>query len=164
MKKILISEELATSLHEQIGHERFNATLYLYIASFLKNKGLNNIAKHFDGQHDEEIGHSRKIIDLLTDLGADVKIPQVDGCEISIGTILDIATVYLNREILTTESLDEIKKLSIEVGNPVVEEKIRYMISLQQKEYEEATDFSDKADILGSDWKAVLLWDASLED
>jgi len=162
MRKILISDELAEALHQQIGHERFNATIYLYISSFLKNKGLNNIAKLFDSQHDEEIGHSKIIVDLLTDLGANVKIPQVDGCDMSIGSILDISSIYLNREILTTESLDEIKKLAMDIGNPVVEERIRYMITLQQKEYEEATDFSDKADILGSDWKAVLLWDASL--
>ena len=162
MNKTLMNEELASSLHEQIGHERFNATLYLYIASFLKNKGLNNIAKLFDSQHDEEIGHSKMIIDLLTDLGTDVKIPSVEGCESPIGSILDIALLYLNREILTTESLDEIKKLAIDIGNPVVEERMRHMISLQQKEYEEATDFSDKADLLGNDWKSVLLWDASL--
>lgn len=162
MKRILISDELATSLHEQIGHERYNATLYLYISSFLKNKGLNNIAKHFDGQHDEEIAHSKMIVDLLTDLGTEVKIPTVEGCNFSINSMPDISSLYLNREVLTTESLDEIKKLAIDVGNPVVEEKIRHMIALQQKEYEEATDFSDKIDILGNDWKSILLWDASM--
>jgi ferritin len=161
MIKKLISDELADALVEQVGHEIFNANLYLYISSFLKNKGLNNIAKHFEGQWQEELEHSKIIVDLLTDLNTDVKIPEIEGCDMIINSMLDIASMYLDRENLTTESLDEIKKLAIEVSNPIIEERMREMISKQQLELSESTDFSDKVEIIGTDWKFALLWDAS---
>lgn len=158
----LINDELVSSLQEQLGHEKFNANLYLFIAGYLKNMGFNKLASHFEGQHDEETSHAKMIYDLLTDLNAEVMIPEIDNPAFLISSIVDIAKAYLDREIVTTESLNEIKKLAIEEDNCVVEEFIRGMITLQQAEYSEATDFNDHAELCGSDWKWVMLWDLGL--
>ena len=160
--KNLISSELNAALCEQIGHEKYNSSLYLFMAAFLKNKGFNNLAKHFETQHQEEFEHSKMIYDILTDLNSTVMIPEVNEVNIPFMSMMDIAEIYLNREIETTESLDAIKKLAIDNENPVVEEALRDMIKLQRHEYEEACDFCDKAKIVGDDWKAVLLWDVSI--
>jgi ferritin len=160
---LIINEDLVSSLQEQLGHEKYNANLYLYIAGFLKNKGLENIAKHFEGQHDEETNHSKMIFDLLTDLNAPIVIPEIDGVGLNIVTILDIAKIYLDREVYTTDCLDDIKRLAIENQCPIVEEFMREMITLQQHEMAEANDFNDKAEITGGDWKWVMNWDLGLK-
>ena len=159
MTKSLIEDGLASSLYEQLSHERYNASLYLFIAGDLKNRGFDNLAKHFEEQHDEEISHSLIIYNLLTDLNAPVKILEINEVSLSINNIMDIATAYLEREILTTQSLNEIKKQAIEEENCVVEECMRGMIVKQQAEYEEATGFSDHAELMNGDWFKVLLWD-----
>jgi len=156
----LINDTLRMAICEQIAHEMYNANLYLYICAFLRNKGLDNLAKHFEGQHAEETEHAKEFVSLLTDLNADVYISEIDGIEMSFNTILDVALAYLNREILTTASIQGIKELSIQNNNPVVEEKMRNMITKQQKEYEEATTFLDKASVL-TEWWQVFLWDAA---
>ena len=155
----LINDDLIASLVEEIGQEKFNANLYLFIAGLLKNKGFDNLAKKFLDQHSEETEHSLIIFNLLTDMNAPVIIPEVGTIDVSFGSIVDVAVAYLDREILTTQSLDEIKKLAIDTNNPVVEERMREMIKLQQKEYEEATTFMDRAELCGSNWFNVLLWD-----
>jgi ferritin len=159
MNMQLISNELNSALCEQIGHEKFNSSLYLFIAGFLKNKGFNNLGTHFEEQHEEEFKHSKMIFDLLTDLNSPIRVPEINEVDLSFGTIIDIATAYLDREIATTKSLDEIKKLAIEEECPVVEEYMRKMLVLQQNEYAEATDFQDKANLTGGDWFKVLVWD-----
>jgi ferritin len=159
----LISDNLIESLLGQLSHEKFNANLYLYIAGYLKNKGLNNLAKHFMDQHDEETEHSLIIFNLLTDLSANIIINEINEVSIPINYISDIAKAYLDREILTTESLNEIKNQAIEENNPVVEERMREMIKLQQNEYAEATDFMDKSILIGDDWKFALLWDLGVD-
>jgi ferritin len=158
----LISDGLASALIEQIGHEKYNSSVYLYLAGYLKNKGLDNLAGLFEKQHEEEFEHSKMVYGILVDLNAPVIIPEVDGCNMPIINILDIATIYLEREIITTESLDAIKKLAIEENNPVVEEFMRDMIKLQRNEYEEATTFYDKSELTGNDWRWVMNWDLSL--
>ena len=159
----LVSDELCAALCEQIGHEKYNANLYLYMAGFLKNKGFNNISKHFEEQHDEETGHSKIIFDLLTDLNSPVVIPEIDEVFESFPTIIDLANAYLIREVETTDALNKIKKLAISDDNPVVEERIREMLKLQQHEYAEATDYLDKATLTGGDWKFVFLWDLGIK-
>lgn len=158
MKK-LITDNIVESLQLQLAHEKYNANLYMYICGYLKNKGLDNLASHFDKQHDEETEHSKIIFELLTDLNCDIIMNQIDEISMPINNILDIAKIYLDREILTTESLNDIKKQAIDEDCPVVEERMREMIKLQQNEYAEATDFNDKAEITGGDWKFVLMWD-----
>jgi ferritin len=161
MAKSLISEDLAAALYEQWVHERENAHIYLFIAGDLKNRGFDHLAAHFEGQHDEEVGHSKIIYDLLTDLNTPVKLMDISAVELQISNILDIAGAYLEREIGTTESLDAIKQKAMEENNCVVEERMREMIKLQQNEYEEATTFNDRAELCGNDWYKVLLWDLS---
>jgi len=158
----LISEELNNALIEQWGHEVFNSHIYITIMAFFKNKGLDNIAKLFQGQHQEEQNHAQIILNLLTDLNSPFDAPTIDEFRLGEVSFMEIAKMYADREIQTTESLNVIKELAIDERNPVVEEKIREMISLQQHEYEEALTFLDKAEILGNDWKAILLYDASL--
>lgn len=159
----LISDNLTESLQQQLGHEKYNANLYLYVAGFLKNKGLNQLSKIFEDQHEEETQHSLMIYAVLTDLSAPVVIPEINEVNIPINSIMDIANIYLQREIDTTNSLNEIKKLAIDEDNPVVEEYMRKMLVLQQNEYAEATDFMDKAQLTGGDWMNVLIWDSGLK-
>lgn len=158
----LIDEMLRTSICQQIAHEIYNAHLYMFICAFLRNKGLDNLAKLFESQREEELSHSVEFLNLLTDLNADVFIPEIDEVSSLFSSIGDIAKAYLDREILTTNSINSIKKLAIENDNPVVEEKMRFMINKQQKEYEEATTFMDNA-LLMPEWWQCALWNASLK-
>lgn len=161
MEYNLISESLRVSLCEQLAHEKMNSNIYLMLAGFLKNKGLDNLAKIFEEQHVEEFEHSKLFYDLLTDLNAKVDIPEIDECICECQTVHDVASLYMERELLTTTSLNEIKKQAIDEENPVVEEFIREMIEKQQKEYSEATSFMDNA-MMMPEWWQVALWNNSI--
>jgi ferritin len=156
----LMSDGLREAVCIQVAHEIYNAHLYLYISSFLKNKGLDNIAKHFEGQWSEEQSHAKDFIKLLTDLNVQVTLPEIPACDMPINTIADIAKLYLDREVLTTESIASLQVMAMD-ENPVAEEFFRSMIAKQQHEYEEASSFMDKAELAG-DWKTVFLWDIAL--
>ncbi len=158
----LLSESLASAIYEQVAHEIANSQLYFYIYSYLKNKGLNNISRHFEEQTAEEHGHAKLLVDFLLDLNIEVKLLEIPAVEVQFNTIGDIAKAYLEREIATTDSLNSIKLLAIEENSPVCEEFLRKLIAIQQQEYSEATDFADKSELL-SDWGTVLLWDLSLK-
>lgn len=160
----LISDSLRDSLVQQIAEEKKNANIYLSIASFLNGKGLSNLAKKFEEQHFEETEHSLILYKLLSDLSIVFVVPQIETYDISsIDNIVSLAELYLEREVLTTESLGEIKKQAMDEDNYVVEERIREMIKLQQNEYSEATEMFDKANLL-KEWWQVALWDSSLGD
>jgi len=158
----LISDTLRDALIEQWSHEVKNSHIYLNVESFLSGKGLDNLAKIFEEQHSEEQGHAKIIFDLLKDLNVVVTIPTVESLQKNMSNIMDVAELYLEREISTTQSLISLKDLAIEDGNGIVEEVMRNMISKQQVEYAEATLFMDRASICGNDWKAVFMWDIGI--
>lgn len=160
---MLISENLRDALSIQLASEKSNANIYLYICGYLRNKGMDGIAKKFLQQHQEETEHSLQIFDLLTDLNADVAIGEIEEVNLTINSVADIANAYLQKEIETTESLNELKQLAISEDNCVVEEFLRKMIAQQQHELMEATSFMDKVQLLGNDWKFIALWDATME-
>ena len=159
----LISNELREALVEQWSHEMYNSSIYLTIGAYLKNKGFDSLAKHFEDQRDEERGHADHILKLLTDLNVDFYSPQIDGfnCD-RINSIVDIGNLYVEREKITTESLQELKQLAMDDNCGIVEESMRELISRQQAEMDESLTFQDRANIIGNDWKFVLLWDISL--
>jgi ferritin len=161
----LISEIVKESLVNQLGAEKYNANLYLTIAAYLRVKGFDNLAKLFENQHTEEESHALIIYKLLTDLNEDFSMPTIDGFSPMFNSITDVSELYIQREIDTTESLKEIRLQAADEGNggcPVVEVAMIEILKLQQNELEEAATFNDKCQIIGNDWKTVLLWDASL--
>lgn len=163
----LLSDRLCTALCFQIGHEQYNANLYLHIAGFLKGKGLDNIASIFEEQWEEELKHSKIFFDLIADLNGEISIPAIQEVAITYSSILEIANAFMEREVVTTKSIEEIRDLAISEGNGVVEQRCREMIEVQQKEYGEATTFQDRASLLSdgdsTSWWRVALWDASLK-
>jgi len=158
----LISDTLRTAICQQIAHEIQNANIYFYMCGFLKNKGLDNLAAHFEKQRVEEHEHSKEFFNLLTDLNADIYIPEIDEVNTPFPTISLLAKTYLEREVLTTTSIKELKNLAITEDNPVVEQKMREMISKQQAEYEEANTFMDNALLCADDWWKCKVWNDSI--
>lgn len=158
----LISQELSSLLVTQMGEEKTNAHIYLYIAGFLRSKGMEKLAEMFEKQYEEENEHFFNIYKFLTDLDIVPAIPSILGVEFPINTIEDVAEKFMSREILTTDNLFEIKQVSSDEQNSIVEEFMRKMIDNQRAEYAEATDFRDKSAVCGSSWMNVLLWNNSL--
>lgn len=157
----LLSSDICEAVWEQIIQEKYNENLYLSIAAFLKNKGLDNLAKKFEGQATEESSHAKMFIDFLTDMNAEVRLGGVPPIDFPISTLGDIAFYYLQRETATTKSIASLKEIAIDLSESVGEEFFRKMISLQQHEYNEANVFSDKVSLIEGNWGMALLWDAA---
>ena len=161
-----ISEELYNALLNQWVEEKENSHTYLYIGAYLKNKGLDKMGKFFFDASHEEDEHAQSILKLLTDLNLDF-IPKTIGEQFfDCSRISLVADKFLQREMQTTQSLQEIKEIAMNDSpsgfDAVIEEHIRKMISNQQGELEEALSFKDKSELF-TEWWQVALWDLEIE-
>lgn len=162
----LISNETKALLVAQVGHEKYNASVYLRVGVFLESKGFKNLAKHFYEQHEEEQKHSLIISKVLTDLNEDYHMPSVDEVDLDFDSIADIADLYVEREVETTDNLKSIRDMAANEPNggcPVVEVAMIDMLRLQQAELDEATTFYDRSQNFVQ-WRDVAIWDISLGD
>ena len=157
-----LSDDLASALITQFSNECYNGLLYLFIGGVFRNKGLNNLAKFFESQREEELGHSMLIYNFLTDMNQDFEVLEIDAIKFPINTIADVSDKFTEREIATTESLEEILAIAEKDGNGVATEFMRQMVDRQRGEVSETTDFADKAELCGDNWFNVFLWDTSI--
>jgi ferritin len=72
---MLISPALAQAINTQIGHEYSASHQYLSIAAHFRRMHLNQLAKLFLEQADEERQHAEKLVHYLLDTGAELRIP-----------------------------------------------------------------------------------------
>lgn len=158
-----LSDDLSALLLEQYCEEKYNANFYLFISGFLRNKGLNGLAKHFESQHDEEVGHSLLIYNFLIDLNIAFKVNEIDSIDFPINIISDISEKYAEREIATTEHLQEELKQAEMDANGIAVEFLREMVNKQRNEMKEVFDFQDNATLCGDDWYKVKVWSDTSE-
>jgi ferritin len=157
-----LSDNLSSGTISQYSHEILNSLNYIYIAAFLKNKGLDGLGKIFEEQFNEEISHSKLIYDFLTDLNIKFSIVPIDGVDFPINSIMDIATKYDERERATTENLEELLQISISDGNGIAQMFFQQMVDRQRKEMEEVFTFMDRSILCGDDWFKAFLWSQTL--
>jgi len=155
----VVSDSLADSLNFQLSKEKFNANLYLFIAGDLINRGFDRLGAFFKSQHEEETQHSLMIFDLLTNLNVPVELLEINEVNFSINFIVDVGDKFVEAEIQTTQSLQEIKKQAEDEDCQMVVTKMLEMIANQIKEMEESFTFKDHADLCGNDWFKVMVWD-----
>lgn len=158
-----ISPELLQKLYLQIFMEGYNSQFYLKIFTCLKNMGLDNIAKFFDDQHNDEHNHKKKIVDYIVGRNEDVQLYSIPETIFTLSSMTQLAQDYLNREKQTTESLKAIAKHAVSAGDYLTYNFMIDMLREQYEEEEKAFTFKDKAGLVGDSWSSVLLWDSNFQ-
>lgn len=153
-----VSDALIGMLHEQMAHELYNAQLYLKIATNLRNQGLDNLAKLFDGQVVEEHGHQALIAAYLTDRNEDVELVAIEAVNENPKDILEIASKFVSQEQLTTKKLKAIAKAAWDEWDLITFQFVQDLINKQRIEEAEALSFQDQAELTGGNKPTVLLW------
>lgn len=158
-----ISTKTLTMLIQQISDESYNAHLYLKIYSYLKNKGLDNMAAHFRHQFEEEIEHQKMIADYITDRNEDIIVLGVNEVDFEPTNLLEVANTYLKQEQHTTKKLINIAKSAFEESDFITFSFMQEMINNQKEEEEEAFTFLDKVELIGEDWSNIVLLDQAFK-
>jgi len=158
-----VSSKLIGMIHDQIAHEAYNAHLYLKIATNLENMGLDNIAKHFHGQFEEENEHQAKFSEYLTDRNENVVMNPTPAVDVNPTDITDIAEKYLKQEQLTTKKIKDIAKVAWDEWDLLTFNFLEEMLKGQHTEEKEALTFRDQVKFIGSDKSALLLWNMNFK-
>jgi ferritin len=74
---MLISQELAQAINEQIGHEFGAMSQYLSIAGYFEIQNLKLLAKLFFEQAEEEKEHAMKFVHYVLDTMGELRIPTI---------------------------------------------------------------------------------------
>lgn len=107
-KEILMDTNVVQELQSQLNRERQNAANYFFISSACSNLAFDGLAKFFDKQAQEELGHAKKFEDFLiskriqpehtalSGITADLSLPALTerAYLLEIGTTANLQALY----------------------------------------------------------------------
>lgn len=136
---MLISQELFTKLQEKYCTEIENHNIYRFFENWCEVEGLSNLAKYFGNQALEELKHSEQVKKHLSDL--DIKLTKIDipVIEFDISDYKVLGTKFLEREILTTERIQECLDIAYGDNDGISQKFLLDFIFQQRSELNEAT-------------------------
>lgn len=131
---IPISTNLSAMINAQIGRELSNKHLYRQFASYAHTKGLKNIEKFFKGESEGEQGHADIFMKLLDEANVQISIPDMLAKPANFKDCMEVAQMYVDAEVETTDHLDEIYRASETDGNVGVSNQLADLLQEQIEE------------------------------
>lgn len=103
-----MTEKLQKELNVQINAEMWSSNLYLSMAFYLKNKGLDGCANWLMKQSQEELNHAYEIADYLSKRGEKAEVGMVDVVPTGWGDVAEVFKNVYDHECHVSKLIDEL--------------------------------------------------------
>ncbi|NIM96165.1 MAG: hypothetical protein GTO18_20905 [Anaerolineales bacterium] len=131
---MLISEQLALAMNEQVGRELGASNQYVNIAAYFDSEALPELAGFFYRQADEERMHAMKFVHYVVEAGGKVAIPAVDEPTAEIKSAEEAAKLSLEWELEVTNQINDLMNMAIEEKDHIAQEFLRWFVNEQLEE------------------------------
>lgn len=86
----MFSQELLTSLNEQVNFEFYSSYTYLAMAAYAESNDLDGIANFFRVQAQEELSHAMKLYGYIFQKGGNVELNAIEKPSSEYESIVDV--------------------------------------------------------------------------
>lgn len=139
---MIISERVSALLQAQVANEIRNRMAYKAMSSWAHVRGLKGIAGYFEGQSNDELAHSDKLLAYLAEANVQIQIPAVPFTE-TYQDCESIARAYNEIEAGTTDEIDAIYNLAVEEKDYGTQQFLDWFAGEQISEMAEAERFAN---------------------
>lgn len=159
-----MNSKVENALNAQIEKEAFASQIYLSMASWAENNGLNGTAQFMYTHSDEERFHMLKLVKFVNERGGKAIIPSVAKPSVDFKNLEDIFTLLLEHEISVTKSINDLVGLCLDERDYTTHNFIQWYVSEQLEEEALARTILDKIRLIGNDKGGMYLFDKDLEN
>ena len=131
---MLISQELAQAINEQIGHEFGAMSQYLSIAAYFETQNLKLLAKLFFEQAEEEKEHAMKFVHYVLDTMGELRIPAIPAPIPSFNSAEEAVAAALQWEQDVTGQVNRLKDLAISQNDYLARGFLQWYVDEQLEE------------------------------
>ncbi len=130
----MIKKELFTEINDQMNHEFESAHIYLAMASYCANEGLEGFENWFRVQYEEEVAHALKLYEFINSRGEQAIITGFDSPKTKFTSLLEVLETALKHEEQVTANFAKIAKISLKVEDHTTYSFIQWYIDEQVEE------------------------------
>lgn len=136
---MLASDSLIEAFNKQVGNELGASHQYVSIASYFASATLNELARFFYRQAEEEREHAMKFVKFVVDAGGTVEIPAVAAARSDFSNAADAVRLALENERTVTEQIYALVRLAEKEKNLIA---VRFLDWFVEEQFEEVSTMS----------------------
>jgi ferritin len=144
-----LTEKLSDAFNEQIKAEMWSSNLYLSMAVYFMDAGLDGCAHWMKKQTAEELEHAYKLIDYAVKRGGKVVVSQIDAVPSQWDSPQAVFEQVYRHECHVSALIDKLMDLAIAENDKATQEFLRWFVTEQVEEEESAKGILDKFNIFG---------------
>ncbi len=158
----MIKENVAKLLNDQINKEFFSAYLYLEIANYYVDQGLNGFANWYQVQAQEERDHAMLFMKYMQNNGLKITLKAIESPTTNFINNKEPLAMGLDHEQFVTESIHKIYDEAYSCKDFRTMQFLDWFVKEQGEEETNAEDLIKKMELFGSDAKGLYLLDNEL--
>ncbi len=157
-----MDKKVAQLLNEQINKELYSAYLYLDMANFFNEKGLDGFANWYEIQAQEERDHAMLFYQYLHNNDEKVTLEAVAKPDKVFRELTDPLKAALEHEQYVTGLINAIYAAAVQVNDFRTIQFLDWFVKEQGEEEKNASDLITKMELFGSDAKGLYMLNSEL--
>jgi len=145
-----ITKKLTDAFNEQVKAEMWSSNLYLAMAVYFMEKGLDGCAHWMKKQSEEETSHALKLIEYAIKRGGKILIPRIDPINCEWESVQDVFEKVYKHECSVSEMIDNLMDIAISENDKATQEFLRWFVNEQVEEEENANNILGKFTLFGA--------------
>jgi len=159
-----MNKKIEKLLNAQIESEYSSSQVYLAMASWAENNGLNGTASFLYRHSDEEREHMLKLVKFVNERGGVAVIPALDKPKVNFSSMLAIFESLLEHELEVTNNINNIIDVCLKEKDYTTHNFMQWYVAEQLEEEALARNIIDKLKLIGNDTGGLYLFDRDMEN
>ncbi len=158
-----MDDKVAELMNDQITKEFYSAYLYLDMANYYEDQGLDGFANWYEIQAKEEEDHAMLFYQYMHNNNATVTLNAIDKPDKVFNTLMDPLQAGLEHEKYVTSLINDIYAAAVAVNDFRCMQFLDWFIKEQGEEEKNAQDMITKMDLYGDDAKSLYMINSELK-
>ncbi|MBD3367500.1 MAG: ferritin [Candidatus Eisenbacteria bacterium] len=158
----MLKKKVEKALNEQLNAEMYSAYLYLSMASYFDDEGLDGFANWMRIQFQEEQAHALKIYDFVNERGGRVRLKPIDGPDTDWKSPQDVFEQTLKHEQLVTSLINKLVDLARAESDHATDNFLQWFVAEQVEEEATAESILSKVKRVGDKGNGIYMLDKEL--
>ena len=159
----MLSAKVVELLNNQVNAEFYSAYLYLDMANYYKNEGLDGYYNWYKVQAQEERDHALLFMDYLHQNGVEVVLEAIAKPDKEFKAFIDPLKAGAEHERLVTSLIHDIYAVAYEEKDFRTMQFLDWFVKEQAEEEDNADDMVKKFELFGNDSKGLYQLDNELK-
>ena len=158
----MLDAKVSTLINEQVNKELYSAYLYLDIANYYTEEGLDGFANWYTIQAQEERDHALLFVKYLQNNGEKVTLEAIAKPDKDLNSIIAALNVGLEHERYVTSLIHTIYDAAYSIKDFRTMQFLDWFVKEQGEEEKNAEDLIKKYELFGQDSKGLYMLDNEL--